>query len=212
MARHILKIGLMLNSLIVVMIVALRLLPNDDASIRTLLRPPDGCPAPCFMNVRAGITGSTQAAQLINDHVWVKLPLFSARSMSDMYTRYVWWQWSGQQPAGIDVHRQGQLRIYKDRASAMVIPTTLSLGAVWLVLGKTDQGTLSMSEIRSSTDILVVIVYPAQGLIVRVVVPKHASQALLWTSVTEIESGNADAIAYFGSYRLPVLARLRSTG
>jgi hypothetical protein len=212
MTQAVLKIALFVNGLIVVMILALRLLPNDDASIRTLLLPPAGCPAPCFMNVRAGITDSNTAAQFIRQHGWAKSPPFIARSTNDMNIRYVLWQWSGQQPSGIDIHRQGQMHIYKDHAAAVVIRTTLPLGAVWLVLGKTNQGTLSLSDIRSNTDMLVIMAYPEQGLLVRVVVPKHASQTALWTSVAEIESGNADTIAYFGGFHLPVLSRLWGTG
>ena len=44
---------LFLNTLIVVIILALRLLPNDDILIRMLLLPLDGCVAPCFINIPA---------------------------------------------------------------------------------------------------------------------------------------------------------------
>jgi len=209
MAQQVLRITLFLNSLIVVVILALRLLPNDDASIRTLLLPPDGCPAPCFMNVRAGITDSTEAAQLITKHIWAQSPPFYIGSYNDMYARYILWQWSGQQPSGVDTRRQGQMRIYKDQTLSMVVDTTLPLGAVWLVLGATDKGTVSLSQSQVESKMMLVMAYPEQGLLVRVVVPKHASQAVLWTSVAEIESSNAHTISYFGGYRLPLLARLQ---
>ncbi len=212
MTHQVSRTALFLIGLLVVIILALRLLPNDDASIRTLLLPPEGCAAPCFMNVRAGVTDSIEAAQLISKHVWAKSPPFFARSMNDMYMRYVIWQWSGQQPIGVDTSRQGQMQIYKGHASSIIFRTTLSLGAIWLVLGKTTHGTLSLSEVRSATDMMIVIVYPEQGLLVRVVVPKNTSPLELWKSLAEIESSNAQAIAYFGGYNLPVLARLRAGG
>ena len=191
------------------MILALRLLPNDDVSIRMLVLPPDGCPAPCFMNIRSGVTDSIVAARLITKHEWAKSPPFFLRSGDDMYTRYVLWQWSGQQPSGIDVRRQGRMRIYRNQAVSMVIDTTLPLGAVWLVLGATDKGTVSLSQSQSESQMMLVMAYPAQGLLVRVVVPKHVSQAVLWRSVAEIESSNAQTVAYFGGYHLPTLAGLR---
>ncbi len=212
MTQQVLRITLFLNGLIVMMILALRLLPNDDASIRTLLLPPDGCPAPCFMNIRAGVTDSTEAARIIAKHVWAQQPPFFMRSLDDMYTRYVLWQWSGQQPSGINIRRQGKMQTYKNQAVGVIVDTTLPLGAVWLVLGATDKGTVSLAQSQAESQMMLVMAYPTQGLLVRVVVPKHVSQAELWASPAEIESSNADTIAYFGGYHLPVLARLRGTG
>jgi hypothetical protein len=212
MTQRVLKSVVMMNGLFVVMILALRLLPNDDASIRTLLLPPDGCPAPCFMNIRAGITDSTEAAQLITKHTWAQSPPFYMGSYNDMYARYILWQWSGQQPSGVDTRRQGQMRLYKDQAVGMIVETTLPLGAVWLVLGATDKGTLSLADLQAANQMLLVMAYPAQGLLVRVIVPKHASQAVLWSSIAEIESSNAQTMAYFSGYHLPVLSRLWDTG
>ena len=209
MTQQVLRTSLLLNGLLAVMILALRLLPNDDNSIKKLLLPPTDCPAPCFMNVQAGTTDRQEAAKLIDIHSWVKPPLFFARSIDDINTRYVFWQWSGEQPVGVDARRQGQLRFYKDHAVGLVVHTTIPLGAVWLALGGTDKGTLSLSEVQSNISMLLVLVYPEQGLLVRAIVPKRLSQAALWTSVTEIESSNPQAIAYFGAYRLPIRVDLK---
>src|SRR4051812_46169039 len=124
----------------------MRFLPNDDDNIRKLLIPSEGCAAPCFMNVRAGITDGDEAARLIAAHQWAQSSLFYMKSWNDMYARYVLWQWSGEQPAGIDVQRQGQIRIYNDQAVGVIVDTTLSLGEVWLALGSTDKGTVSMAQ------------------------------------------------------------------
>src|SRR6188472_4169193 len=98
---RILKVLLLLNSLFIVMILAILLLPNDDDNIRKLLMPPEGCAAPCFMNVRAGITSGAEAARLIGKHQWAQPSLFYMRSWNDMYARFVSWKWSGQQPVGV---------------------------------------------------------------------------------------------------------------
>lgn len=212
MTHQVLKITLFLNALIIASIVVLRLLPNDDASIRALIMPPDGCPAPCFMNIRSGVTDSAAATKLISTHEWAQSPPFFERSQDDMFTRYVVWQWSGQQPSGIDSRRQGRMRIYRNQAVGMVIDTTLTLGSVWLALGATDKGTLSLSESQLDSQMMLVMAYPTEGLLVRVVVPKHVSQAILWRSLAEIESSNAQTVAYFGGYHLPTLARLQHLG
>jgi len=149
---------------------------------------------------------------MITKHVWAQPLLFYMRSLNDMYERDVLWRWSGQQPAAINSQRQGKMRIYNNQAIGMVVDTTLPLGAVWLVLGATDKGTLSLAESRLDTEMMLIIVYPAQGLLVRVIVPKRLSQDVLWRSLVEIESSNADTIAYFGKYQLPTLTRLRGMG
>ena len=164
------------------------------------------------MNVRAGKTDSTEAARLISKHMWAQPSLFYMRSLNDMYERFVLWTWSGQQPAGINILRPGQMRVYKNKAVGMIVDTTLPLGAVWLALGATDKGTVSLAQTRSDINMMLVLVYPVQGLLVRVVVPKHLSQAVLWTSVVEIESSNTESIAYFGRYHLPVLGQLQGIG
>ncbi len=194
------------------MILVPRFLPNDDHVIRTLLLPSKDCSAPCFMNVRAGNTDSTEAARLIAKHVWAQPSLFPMRSLNDMYERFVLWTWSGQQPAGINVHRPGQMRIYKNQAVGMIVDTTLPLGAVWLTLGATDKGTVSLAPSRSDINMMLVLVYPAQGLLVRVIIPKHFSQTVLWTSVVEVESTNTESMAYFSQYHLPALAQLQGIG
>src|SRR3982751_5262871 len=132
MIREVLKISLIINGFFLALILAMRLLPNDDDNIRKLLMPPEGCAAPCFMNVRAGVTDGAEAARLIAKHEWAQSSLFYMKSWNDIYARYVMWQWSGQQPAGINIHKQGQMRIYQDQAVGMIVDTTLALGQVWL--------------------------------------------------------------------------------
>ncbi|MBI1280921.1 MAG: hypothetical protein GC179_22545 [Anaerolineaceae bacterium] len=209
MTKQVLRIVFFITGLFLLIILAFRLLPNDDDAIRALLLPSEGCPAPCFMNIRAGVTDSMEAARLISKHKWAQSTLFYMRSLNDMYERYVLWQWSGQQPAGVSVQRQGQMRIYKNQAVGMIVDTTIPLGSVWLVLGATDKGTVSLAETRSDTEMMLVMVYPKEGLLVRVVVPKHLSQAALWGSRVEIESSSEQSMAFFKAHDLPVLTRIR---
>jgi hypothetical protein len=212
MTKQALRFVLVLNGLFVLMILAFRLSPNDDNVIRTLLLPSEGCPAPCFMNVRAGITSGAEAARLIAKHGWAQPSLFYMRSWNDMYARFVSWQWSGQQPVGVNVQRNGLMRVYNNQAVGMVVDTTLSLGAVWLALGVTDKGTMSIAQTRSNSEIMLVLVYPKQGLLVRTVVPKRLPPMALWTSKVEIESSDAATLAYFSGYHLPALTGLWGMG
>ena len=44
-------------------IVVIRAQPYDDDGLHTLLTPPEGCNAPCFLGVRPGETGLDDAAR-----------------------------------------------------------------------------------------------------------------------------------------------------
>lgn len=200
----------LLNGLIVVLILIMRLLPNDDAAIRTLLLPPEDCSAPCFMNIRAGVTNMVEASAIIKSNAWTKSLPFLLKPINDMSTRFILWEWSGQQPPLVDAHRQGQIRFNGDQAVGVVVQTTLPFGAVWLVLGATDKGTLALSELRPLSDVTLTAVYPNESLLVRVTLPAHASLADLWLRPVEIESSNPQAIAYLGGYHLPSFAQLQS--
>jgi len=209
MTRQVVRIALFLNGLIVVLILALRLLPNDDTSIRTLLLPPNGCPAPCFMNIRAGVTNMVEASAIVKTHTWSKSLPFLLKPINDMSTRFILWQWSGQQPALVDTHRQGQIRFNGNQAVGVIVQTTIPLGEVWLALGATDKGRLALSELRPNSDVTLTAVYPAESLLVRVTVPAHSPQTALWSSRVEIESSNSQAVSSLVAYPLPSFAKLQ---
>jgi hypothetical protein len=54
-----------------VMLVLIHAQPNDMSQLRQLLLP-EGCPAPCFMGIRPGVTTEAVAIQIINDSQWVQ--------------------------------------------------------------------------------------------------------------------------------------------
>ncbi|MBA3871370.1 MAG: hypothetical protein H0X30_19685 [Anaerolineae bacterium] len=209
MARRVLKTAVILNILLVVIILALRLLPNNDISIRTLLLPPDGCAAPCFMNIRAGVTDMVEASAIVKTHTWSKSLPFLLKPINDMSTRFILWQWSGKQSPLVDTRRQGQIRFNGNQAVGVIVQTTIPLGAVWLALGATDKGRLALSELRPSSDVTLTAVYPAASLLVRVTIPAHSSQSALWLSRVEMESSNPQAVASLGGYALPSFAKLQ---
>lgn len=47
---------LLLTVLLALPIFAIRAQPYDDSELRAFLAPPTGCPAPCFMGIRPGVT------------------------------------------------------------------------------------------------------------------------------------------------------------
>ncbi len=69
--------------------------PYDDRDLRELLLP-EGCPAPCFMGIRPGVTTVDDAVMLLEANEWVTHEF--TYDLGSVYS----WSWSGRQPAIID--------------------------------------------------------------------------------------------------------------
>jgi len=76
----------------------------DDHELRQLLLP-NGCPAPCFMGIRPGVTTVEETLKLLEESGWV--------DQIENQTLSISWSWNGKQPRFIDV--------YNDRASIFLV-------------------------------------------------------------------------------------------
>lgn len=103
----------------------------------------------------------------------------------------------------MDERWQGQLRVYKEQVAALNIRATLSMGAVWLLLGGTRNGVIIPATSRPERDVTVIAVFPAASLLARITLPKQASTMAFWTAAVEMEAAAPQTIAYFSQYRLP---------
>ena len=121
----------------------IRAQPYDDSELQAFLAPIDDCVGMCFMGIQPGQTTATEAMALLEIHEWVAdiqvirlqnqsrnpLPHFGGLS----------WEWTGQQPALIDAQQRGYIEIYASRAGRGRLPTHITLGDLWLVLGQPDR-------------------------------------------------------------------------
>jgi hypothetical protein len=65
MIRYLLRWMLILSSALLLPVLLIRAQPYDDRALREFLTPPEGCPAPCFMGIRPGVTTAEEAEQLL---------------------------------------------------------------------------------------------------------------------------------------------------
>jgi hypothetical protein len=147
-----------LLSLIFALAVALVHRPCDVSALRAFLSPPEGCAAPCFMDVRLGITRAEDAITALQAHEWV----------GDLYQHldgfYLDWSWSGVQPPFINTRHIGFLG---ERSAltgvyhTMTIDSTITLGEVLLVLGKPDYSFFGRAE-RVRSRVMIHSVYYTQ--------------------------------------------------
>ena len=70
MLRLLLKLSLLLTLLATLPLFFIRAQPYDDSELRAFLTPPDGCPAPCFMGIRPGVTTAEEAYNILKAHKW----------------------------------------------------------------------------------------------------------------------------------------------
>lgn len=99
----------------------------DNHQLRELL--PDGCPAPCFMGIRPGVTTMTEAERLLNENKWVGKITFANNT-------YITWIWSGEQPNWIDQTPKGSLSGTDDTVTALQVSSRIRFGDMQLDMGK----------------------------------------------------------------------------
>jgi hypothetical protein len=68
--RLVLKAVFALTVLSALCIVLTRAQSYDDSEVRIFLTPPDGCPAPCFMGIRPGVTTLEEATAILSAMGW----------------------------------------------------------------------------------------------------------------------------------------------
>jgi hypothetical protein len=100
--------------------------PYDDHNLRELL--PEGCPAPCFMSIRPGLTTMDEAQRLLNENQWVDKITFANDT-------YIAWTWSGKQPSWINQTPKGSLSGTNDLVTALQVSSLVRFGDMQLDMG-----------------------------------------------------------------------------
>ncbi len=208
MTRSLIKLTVGLIMFLTAAAGLIRAQPYADEDLRAFLTPPEDCAPPCFMGIRPGVTTSGAAMRILQNHPWVNQPPVITRSVYDRRTFIIQWQWSGGQPTPIDTRWDGTISITQNLVQNVRVRTTLQLGNVWLTLGSTHQGvalfSLDRPRHRNTTYIAV---YPDEALLVRSPTAWRIARREFWSAYVELETTNAETIAYFGSYPYPMPCR-----
>lgn len=106
---------------------------DDFQSVRDFLTPPAGCPSPCWMGIRPGVTDSLEAVETLKALPWVtNLYAIQGIVINDSYIR---WEWNGTQPPVVDGKRQGRMWFHNGLVYSIELPLTLTYSAVWGAFG-----------------------------------------------------------------------------
>ena len=103
----------------------------DDSELRAFLTPPDGCPMPCFMGIRPGVTTVPQAQTILRAHPWVEAIDFYQNEILIV-------PWTGLQPRVVDPSIAGHVTYSRERGDIyqIWIPTAVATGELFLLIGE----------------------------------------------------------------------------
>jgi len=105
--------------------------PNEDSELRHILLP-EGCPAPCFMGIRPGVTTGEEAIKLLQKSGW------AGHFEYVLYGSELKLKWNRSSPSWLTndgAYGGPVIWIQHGLVSEFRIDTTLSLGAIQLVMG-----------------------------------------------------------------------------
>ncbi|MEP6988388.1 MAG: hypothetical protein ABI970_22480 [Chloroflexota bacterium] len=139
-----------------VMLLVIHAQPYDDHELRNVLLP-EGCPAPCFMGIRPGVTKMASAITLLEGNEWVETIEKTFTSIS--------WDWSNRIPDGFKEGIPGSLEIRNNNVNNILVTTNYSLGDIRLALGLPDLETIVATS--RSKYLLYTAFYNQYGLLVQ---------------------------------------------
>jgi hypothetical protein len=194
MKRALFKLALLITTLFVIPILLIHAQPYDNSELRAFLMP-DDCLAPCFMGIRPGVTTVDDAINELARNAWVK-EIQVLKNGATQETDRIIWSWSETHPSYLrDVPNMmlngGNLTVEDNRVQFISIPTSFSLGEIWLGWGKPDQ--YSMTTVQGLENSPVRLPYSILYTHLRIVVNSVADCAYASTflfSQVNIDMGN----------------------
>jgi hypothetical protein len=137
------RFALPLVACFMLVIVFIHARPYDDSEVLAFLSPPEGCPAPCFMNIRPGVTTVGAAIAALENSVWVEEVFITA--YGQMQPSRVTWKWSNSAPPlahRTDFRRGGTLGVDDGGIVEYIsFSTNIMLGQVLISWGKPEKYT-----------------------------------------------------------------------
>lgn len=168
MTRVYLRFALLPLLFIMAVMLAVRAQPYDDHNLRPLLTP-DGCPAPCFMGIRPGVTTVSEMQRILRASGWM-----SEIRMAP-YARWIGVIWNERAPAWFSNDNGGVgllVAVSRRTVEEVHITTNLPLAQVQLLLGKPSLRYVNvfrgMGGSRYTPVLNYAAAYPARAMLVAV--------------------------------------------
>jgi hypothetical protein len=132
MSRFYFRLVLIPLLIFTAVLVLIRAQPYDDHELRQLLLP-DGCPTPCFMGIRPGVTTVDEAIKILNASGWVEP--FDYKPDAN----YIELKWNANSPSWLEKNENSNssVSIVDSLVNYFLLDTRLTLGEIQLSLGQT---------------------------------------------------------------------------
>lgn len=172
--------------------------PYDDAAVRALLMP-SGCPAPCFLGIRPGLTTLADALRILQAHPWVGMvyPIHEPPTV-------IYWDWNGRQPAFFRPGMQPQMILSDDtvrRVKSILLDTTIPVAYAYLLLGESGQIDSGRSAAMQG-EAFVSALYLDQATLIWTTVECPVTKRKFWESPMMVHLSSAVSTARrFGGIR-----------
>jgi hypothetical protein len=141
MTSFLFKVVAVLTILFTACIALVHAQPYDDTQLHAFFAPPDNCPHPCFMGIRPGVTTVEQAMAILEAHEWIadvdRYEATDGRGVTSLTA-----DWSGEQSEFIEGSEELWLGVEHNIVQAVLIPTRVPLGYIWLLFGAPDYGDI----------------------------------------------------------------------
>ncbi len=173
--RPLLTSASLLTLLFTACIGLIRAQPYDDSELRAFLTPPEGCPMPCFMGIRSGLSNDVatmdEAIAILEKHNWVGELDFQYAPTDEIPTGTIQWTWSGSQPTIINDKRLGRIQVEDLNYDGMPtvtlveIPTRITFGQVYLLLGQPEYSWFGYDPYGHGRNVHTVVYLPGIQLL-----------------------------------------------
>ncbi|MEZ4672409.1 MAG: hypothetical protein R3E39_31275 [Anaerolineae bacterium] len=136
-----LRLALYLILILCIPLIFIRTQPYDDHELRDLLLPP-GCPAPCFMGIRPGVTTVDEAVKILEASGWVE--------DIQLNNLFYYVKWNNNSPTWLAGNLCGgsSIRVTSNLVDVFALDTSLSVREVQLILGRSPFQYVSVGEIE----------------------------------------------------------------
>ncbi|MCC6895454.1 MAG: hypothetical protein IT321_21710 [Anaerolineae bacterium] len=206
MTHFYLRLTLLPIILLTAVVVVIRSQPYDDYEVRQILFP-TGCPAPCFMGIRPGVTTMEEAVAILEASEWVDAFEYQTLMVdNDM----VMWTWSDQKPKWMSASSRGELRSIQNLETRLVDMITIDdfsqLGVVFSTLGAPDRERISLGIGAIDIPAYYSAVYEQEHLFLGAYLPCNTTQpyiALINLSLGVQTISPSSSPIYFAKDRFP---------
>lgn len=157
-----LKLGGVFTLLFAVCIALIRAQPYDDSELRAFLTPPEGCPAPCFMGIRPGVTTMEEAVAILKAHEWVTNYEYSGGG------NFLYWNLSDKAPIPNfplpGTLSENYVSFRDNTVQRIALPLALSVGEALLLFGLPSN--VYYADLRDAHSFTYITEYPEYHLLV----------------------------------------------